>query len=269
MNDDKEKIEKYIMLSIMDGLGPVFDNSIIGICGGIDACFSMSDEDILHNAAKSFISQRKVKAFLAQRNDSFIRDAAERILSEAEGAGMDIVTYEDIRYPDRFKGLVDVPALLYVKGELRINEYVDSVGIVGARRCSHEGKEKAIIAAERAVSENKVVISGMAKGIDSYAHTATIKGNGYTIAVLGSGADICYPKEHEKLYEEIIKTGCILSEYPPGTTPKNFHFPMRNRLIAALSDKLYVIDVGRNSGTSSTVESGERYGREIEVMAGI
>ena len=79
----------------------------------------------------------------------------------------------------------------------------------------------------------------------------------------------CHIKEHEKLYEEIIKTGCVLSEYPPGTTPKNFYFPMRNRLIAALSDKLYVIDVGRNSGTSSTIESGERYGREIELMAGI
>ena len=77
---------------------------------------------------------------------------------------------------------------------------------------------------------------------------------------------IWYPKEHEKLYEEIIKTGCVLSEYPPGTTPKNFYFPMRNSLIAALSDKLFVIDVGRNSGTSSTIESGKKYGREIAMF---
>ena len=266
---DKEKTVKYIMLTIMEGLGPVFDNSILNICGDITACFSMSDEDILQCAAKSIIAKRKVKAFLDQRNDRFIRDSAEEILSRADASGIDIVTYEDIRYPERFKGLADVPVLLYVKGKLRINEYADSVGIVGARRCTQEGKEKSIITAEKAVKNNSAVISGMAKGIDSYAHTAAIKGNGYTIAVLGSGADICYPKEHEKLYEEIIKTGCVLSEYPPGTTPINFYFPMRNRLIAALSDKLYVIDVGRNSGTSSTVESGERYGREIELMAGI
>ena len=263
---DKEKIEKYIMLSIMNGLGPVFDNSIINICGDITACFSMSEEDILQCAAKSCIPKRKVKAFLEQKNDSFIRDSAEEILSRADASGIDIVTYEDIRYPERFKGLADVPVLLYVKGKLRINEYADSVGIVGARRCTQEGKEKSIITAEKAVKNNSAIISGMAKGIDSYAHTAAIKGNAYTIAVLGSGPDICYPKEHEKLYEEIIKTGCVLSEYPPGTTPINFYFPMRNRLIAALSDKLFVIDAGRNSGTRSTIESGEKYGREIELV---
>ena len=219
MNDvDKDITVKYIMLSIMEGLGPVFDNSIIDICGNITACFSMSDEEILRSTAQSFIPQRKVKSFLGQRNDSFIRDSAEEILLKAENAGIDIVTYEDIRYPERFKGLADVPVLLYVKGKLRINEYADSVGIVGTRRCTQEGKEKSIITAEKAVKNNSAIISGMAKGIDSYAHTAAIKGNGYTIAVLGSGADICYPKEHEKLYEEIIKTGCVLSEYPPETS---------------------------------------------------
>lgn len=264
---DKDIKVKYIMLSIMEGLGPVFDNSIIGICGNITACFSMPDEEILRTTAKSFIPQRKVKAFLGQRKDSFIRDSAEEILLKAENTGIDIVTYEDKHYPQRFKGLADVPVLLYVKGKLRINDYKDSVGIVGARRCSREGKGKSITIAEKAVMCNSAVISGMAKGVDSYAHTAAIKGKGYTIAVLGNGADICYPKEHEKLYEEIIRTGCVLSEYPPGTTPREFCFPMRNRLIAALSDKLFVIDVGRNSGTRSTIESGEKYGREIVSVA--
>ena len=86
-------------------------------------------------------------------------------------------------------------------------------------------KEKSITTAEKAVKNKSAVISGMAKGIDSYAHTAAIKGNGYTIAVLGSGPDICYPKEHEKLYEDIVKTGCVLSEYPPRNHAKKLLFP--------------------------------------------
>ena len=129
--------------------------------------------------------------------------------------------------------------------------------------CTMEGKEKAIDIATYSVKGNTAVISGMAKGIDSYAHTAALRNQGYTIAVLGNGTDICYPKEHEKLYEKIAEQGCILSEYPLGTLPRRYNFPKRNRLIAALSDKLYVIDPDRNSGTISTVESSKKYGREV------
>lgn len=89
--------------------------------------------------------------------------------------------------------------------------------------------------------------------------------DGYTVAVLGNGVDICYPREHDKLYEEIAESGCILSEYPLGTVPREYYFPLRNRLIAALSDWLYVIEAGRHSGTVSTVESGEKYGREVKM----
>jgi DNA processing protein len=106
----------------------------------------------------------------------------------------------------------------------------------------------------------------MAKGIDSYAHTAVLKAQGYTVAVLGNGADICYPREHEKLYAEISERGCIVSEYPPGTVPRKYYFPQRNRLIAALSDELYVIEAGRNSGTRSTVDSCRKYGRYLKQL---
>ena len=99
-----------------------------------------------------------------------------------------------------------------------------------------------------------------------YAHTAAIKEGGYTIAVLGNGPEICYPKEHERLYEEISKNGCILSEYPPGTEPREYHFPKRNRLIAALSDRLYVIDAGRISGTKTTTQNAVKYGREVYAL---
>ena len=120
--------------------------------------------------------------------------------------------------------------------------------------------------ATEVVNKNIAAISGMAKGIDSYAHTAAIKEGGYTIAVLGNGPEICYPKEHERLYEEISKNGCILSEYPPGTEPREYRFPKRNRLIADLSDRLYVIDAGRISGTKTTAQNAVKYGRKVYVL---
>ena len=102
---------------------------------------------------------------------------------------------------------------------------------------------------------------------DDYAHTAAIKTNGYTVAVLGSGVDICYPREHMDLYEAMIETGCIVSEYPPGTPPMRYSFPRRNRLIAALSDEICVIGAGRNSGTRTTIEACERYGKPFVIRS--
>ena len=133
----------------------------------------------------------------------------------------------------------------------------------GSEGVPAKGGDTVIAMIRDAVMEQCAVISGMAKGIDSYAHTAAIKEGGYTIAVLGSGPDICYPKEHQVLYEAIISCGCILSEYPPGTEPRRYMFPRRNRLIAALSDELYVIEAGRYSGTQSTVETCMRYGPAV------
>lgn len=134
---------------------------------------------------------------------------------------------------------------------------------MGARRCSREGKERAILIAREAVADNALVISGMAKGIDSYAHTSALMHGGSTIAVLGNGPDICYPIEHAALMERIIETGAIVAEYPPGTKPRSYRFPMRNRLIAAMSDTLYVVDTGRNSGTTSTIENALKYKRQV------
>ena len=163
--------------------------------------------------------------------------------------------------------ILEVPLLLYSKGTMRLNEEEQSVGIVGARRCAFEDKIETIRLTETLSESGAAIISGMAKGIDSYAHTAAIKTNGYTVAVLGSGVDICYPREHMDLYEAMIETGCIVSEYPPGTPPMRYSFPRRNRLIAALSDEICVIGAGRNSGTRTTIEACERYGKPFVIRS--
>lgn len=255
----------------MKGLGPITHNALINICGDIEACFEAEHDELIN--ADSLISnetrigKNRIGYFITQRDDSDLWIRAEEILQSSESSGIKVITHEDIEYPKRFGNINDMPIIIYAKGKLWINEFNDSVGIVGARRCTAEGKRMAIDIATDSVNANAAVISGMAKGIDSYAHTAAIKSKGYTIAVLGNGVDICYPREHEKLYEEIAEHGCVLSEYPPGTVPREYNFPKRNRLIAGLSDKLYVIDAGRNSGALSTVSYSIKYGREV-IMCG-
>ncbi|MDY3714362.1 MAG: DNA-processing protein DprA, partial [Blautia sp.] len=108
--------------------------------------------------------------------------------------------------------------------------------------------------------------SGMAKGIDSYAHTACLKSGGYTVAVLGNGLDICYPCEHRKLMEQIAEKGLLISEYPPGIRPAKYRFPCRNRLISAWSDKMIVVAPGKGSGALITAEYEKKYGRKVEVI---
>ena len=247
----------------MKGFGPVSQNALLDICGDIDSCFCADYAELMRDDGRKLLGQKRIKSFVLQREDDRLWNLAEGILQSLELSGVDAVTAEDPAYPKRFRNIKDMPILLYIKGALLINEFNNSIGIVGARRCTREGKDEAIDIASGAVNANAAVISGMAKGIDAYAHTAALKSRGYTIAVLGNGADICYPKEHEKLYEKIAEHGCILSEYHPGTLPREYYFPKRNRLIAALSDKLYVIDAGRHSGTDTTVENGKKYGREV------
>ena len=264
ITNEETKI-RYIMLTQIKGLGPVTQNTLLDLCGDINRCFDIDYDDLITADAAKQVGKKRISLFAWQREDKGIRGIAEDIFEKCNTNGIDIVTREDSRFPDRFMGIVDLPILLYTKGCLKINEFSESIGIVGARRCTQEGKKRAIGITTEAVDMDRAVISGMAKGIDSYAHTAALKSQGYTIAVLGNGADICYPKEHDRLYEEVVRDGCVLSEYPPGTVPREYNFPRRNRIIAALSDTLYVIDAGKHSGTESTIENSRKYGRDVEM----
>lgn len=261
--DNELKILRYIVLTQMKGLGPASQNALLDICGDIEGCFKAGFDELTNADAMKLIRKCKIRSFISQREDKELWTRAERILQSVRSSVSGVAVRGDPIFPGRFMGIKDIPVMFYTRGRLRINEFAKSIGIVGARRCSSEGKKYAIDIATEAIGEDAAVISGMAKGIDAYAHTAAMKASGYTIAVLGNGVDICYPKEHERLYEVIAERGCIVSEYPPGTIPREYNFPKRNRLIAALSDKLYVIEAGRNSGTRSTVENCVKYGREV------
>ena len=115
------------------------------------------------------------------------------------------------------------------------------------------------------VNNGECIISGMAKGVDAYAHTACMEAGGYTIAVLACGLDICYPSEHRLLMERISEKGLLLSEYAPGVPPVQYNFPRRNRIISAWSDRLTVIAPGKGSGVFITADESRNLGREVIV----
>lgn len=209
------------------------------------------------------ITQKQAQSILKNRS----LEKGYRILENCHKHNIHILTQNNSFYPKRAKKPEDAPIMIYYKG--RLSALHQTVGIVGARRCTQEAKQQVVDLTQKLVSANVTIVSGMAKGIDAYAHTVCLKSGGSTVAVLGNGLDICYPREHNKLMECIINNGLVVSEYPPGTPPTKYHFPKRNRLISAWSDQLYVIAPGKGSGALITAEYAQRYGRKVFVLDGL
>lgn len=193
---------------------------------------------------------------------------AEKIIENCRRHQIKIMTINDDIYPQKAKILDDMPIILYYKGTPVISQInKKSTAIVGARRCSRQARQAAITLAATLSDKGITIVSGMAKGIDSYAHTSCLKNEGYTIAVLGNGLDICYPAEHKKLMEQIERKGLLISEYEPGIRPQKIHFPRRNRMIAAFSDEIIVVEAKKGSGALITAQYGEKYHRKVRTLA--
>lgn len=170
-------------------------------------------------------------------------------------------------YPDLLKQIPDPPQTLYCRGDISLLKS-NAVSIVGSRRSTDYGKWSSEKLAEH-VARNKVtVVSGMAMGIDSFSHRAALDAGGNTIAVLGNGTDICYPKSNAKLYRDILDRGLIISEAPDGQMPKRHSFPMRNRIISGLSQVTVIVEAGLNSGSLITAERAIDQGRTVYAVPG-
>jgi DNA processing protein len=190
-------------------------------------------------------------------------EKAYALMKQCEVKDINILPLNDAWYYPKAKR-PDAPIVLYYRG--RLKKISNAVGIVGARRCTQEARQSAIEITKEYSQKNVAIVSGMAKGIDAYAHTACIKAGGYTIAILANGLDICYPKEHNILMESIVENGTLISEYPPGIMPNSYRFPRRNRLISAWSDEIVVIGAGRGSGALITAEYARKYGNRVIVV---
>ena len=251
-------MEYWIWLSLLPYIGPVTANHLLKYFG---------DPLQIYTAEMQELS--KVRGLTRRQINSVIENKSlERsygIMKECDKWNISVLLQSNLSYPERAKMTGDAPIVLYYKGCIR--ELTNTVGIVGARRCTQAAKNQAVKITEQYVEKKSIIVSGMAKGIDSYAHTACLKSGGYTVAILGNGLDICYPCEHKKLMECITERGLLISEYPPGTRPTKYTFPRRNRLISAWSDRLIVIAPGKGSGALITAEYGEKYGRQVEIFS--
>lgn len=181
--------------------------------------------------------------------------------------GIYFVTKDDADYPEKLKAIYEPPFALYVKGALPDTGRV-SVAVVGARNCSDYGREMAGYFAGELAGAGVQIISGLARGVDGYAHKGALAAGGSTYAIEGCGVDICYPKENFSLYLDMQANGGVISEYGPGVHPKAGNFPMRNRLISGLSDGILVIEAREKSGSLITVDMGLDQGKNIYALPG-
>ncbi|ERI92897.1 DNA protecting protein DprA [Clostridiales bacterium oral taxon 876 str. F0540] len=176
-----------------------------------------------------------------------------------------IITCDNENFPNKLRLYDDSPCILYYYGSIeKLNSSIN-VSIVGSRKNSNYGTNVTKLISKELSFNNINIVSGLARGIDAHAHSTCIENGGFTCAVLGCGIDIVYPKENKFLFEEIKKRGVILSEFPPGTQPMPYNFPIRNRIISQLSDLIIIVEAGIKSGSLITANLALEQG--IDVMA--
>ncbi|MCL2498983.1 MAG: DNA-processing protein DprA [Defluviitaleaceae bacterium] len=193
--------------------------------------------------------------------------AIEDLLRGLESERIVYISREHEAFPVMLAAIPDPPIGIFYIGELPPDD-LHKVSIIGSRRCSEYGLMAARKLAAPLAQRGIVIVSGMARGVDSMAHKGALESGGKTIAVLGCGVDVCYPNEAHALRIKIIENGCVLSEYPPGTQPHKAFFPARNRIISGLSHAVVVAEAGRKSGTLITVDTAHDQGREVLAVPG-
>ncbi|SKA76418.1 DNA processing protein [Clostridium sp. USBA 49] len=197
-------------------------------------------------------------------NNNLIKDIKNIINSN----NIKMVHYNDILYPNKLKEIENAPTTLFYKGDIsRLNEEYN-VSIVGSRNSTNYGLNVTKILSCELTKNNINIISGMARGIDSCAQNTCINNKGYTCAILGCGLDIIYPKENKELYNQIAYSGCLISEYLPGTPPLSINFPIRNRIISGLSDIVIIVEAGIKSGSLITASMALEQGKDVMAVPG-
>ncbi|HEX7184111.1 MAG TPA: DNA-processing protein DprA [Thermoanaerobaculia bacterium] len=218
-------------------------------------------------AAEAGVPRAQMERALAAVKDAGA--LARRELAQAERLGARVVTLDDPAYPPLLHQLTLPPPVLYLRGELPLSLVSPAVAIVGSRRADTYGHEAAELFARTLAAAGVTVISGFARGVDASAHRAALAAEGgRTVAVLGCGLGVDYPRGHERLGDEIAARGALVAELPCGTPPRSWHFPVRNRVIAALASGTLVVQASPRSGSLITARHALDLGREVWAVPG-
>jgi DNA processing protein len=257
MNDSGE-LAAWIELSLVPGLGSGRFRSLL-------SAFGLPVHVLRATRAQlSRVVPETLAASILERN----RGAeVERVLRWAEGPGHAVLTLAEAEYPAQLLQIPDPPPLIYVAGDARLLSSL-SLAVVGSRNATPQGLVNARAFA-RALSDAEVtIVSGLALGVDSAAHRGALEGRGSTIAVLGTGIDVTYPRRNQSIADEIATRGALVSEFPLGTEPLAGNFPRRNRLISGLARGCLVVEAALDSGSLITARIAADQGRDVFAIPG-
>jgi len=245
----------WLALALTPGLGARLAGKLLREFGSPEAVFG---------ASITALEAQHLPAAVAQAIHSRQPlSAAAKELAQAQAAGFSLVTWDEPAYPLLLREIYDPPPLLYVRGNIELLGR-HMISIVGARRPTPYGNQMAERIGRDLAARGLVVVSGLARGIDASAHRGALSAPaGATIAVLGCGVDVVYPKENKKLFEEIEKRGAIISEFPLGTFPGSQNFPIRNRVIAGMSLGVVCVEGAQYSGSLITARLAMEFSREV------
>ncbi len=260
-----DKLTELRLLLEVEGIGP-------GKLRNLLSCFR-STAKVLSAEFKSLTEVEGISLNLAKRiqrmNSRYyeFQDIVKAELDNLAKMNASVVTIWDQDYPSALKKIYDPPFILYTLGTPNEND-IYSIAIVGTRQPTNYGRVQAERIASDLAHQGITIVSGMARGIDSIAHTRTLRDNGRTVAVIGSGLDVIYPPENRNLFSQIIENGMVISEYPLGTKPDAQNFPKRNRIISGLSLGTIVIETGVKGGAMQTASFALDQGKEVFAVPG-
>jgi DNA processing protein len=253
--NDHNRYLAWVALALTPGLGTRTAGKLLQAFGSPEAVFAAS--------LTALEAQRLPVAVAQAIHSRQLLSAAAKEIAQAQAAGVSLITWDEPDYPQRLLQIFDPPPLLYLLGDKSLlNRH--QISIVGSRRPTAYGNQMAVKLGRDLADRGVVIVSGLARGIDSCAHSGALtSANGATVGVLGCGIDIVYPKENKKLFAEMLKRGAIISEFAMGTFPGAQNFPIRNRIIAGISLGTVVVEGAEHSGSLITARLAMEFGREV------
>jgi DNA processing protein len=254
-------IRDWVELNMTPGIGPRAAAKLLERFGSAEAVYKATRVELEHLR----LPPEAVDTIIAR--DLLPRAEAE--INEVKKLGGDILLLDDGVYPSSLREIYDPPIVLYVKGAWSDCLDRPCIGVVGSRRCSTYGQNAATMLARDLAERGVTVVSGFARGIDAAAHRGALEAGGRTVAVLGTGIDEVYPRDHKKLAAEILdRGGALVSQFPLGTPPVSENFPYRNRIISGLSLGVVVVEASENSGSLITARLAMEQNREVFAVPG-
>ena len=255
-----DKRDTLIWLNSIQGVSVKVIEKLESYYGSLENIWSSSNNDI--NQIKS-ISEKTRFEITNKKDQTYFDNVMENIYKN----DVKVLTILDEEFPEKLKYIYNCPKVLYVKGDM-LKKQERLIGIVGARKATAYGKHITNKFTNELLDLGINPVSGMAKGVDTEVHVASIKKNQRNIAVLGCGVDVVYPKSNKYIYEKIMDNGSVISEFPLGTQPLKYNFPQRNRIISGLSSGVLVVEADERSGSLITAHHAAEQGKEVFAVPG-